>query len=326
MIHPPSKKLFSTKNDPEDMRLGDGVNQVSEKSATRICLIGYPDDEGIVRNSGRPGAALGPNAIRKQLYKMTPPIPWGDYTKLVQLTDLGNLDVESLSLEQRHEFAKDLITRCGQDNPCTLFLTLGGGHDYGYPDAAAFLEVNKGSKLQPLVINIDAHLDVRPTNKGFSSGTGFYRLLTGYDHFTFIELGIQEHCNSVAHKTWCESFPNAHVYTWEQIIASGHEPRDAILKFLAPFLTESPQRPCFLSVDIDGFASPYAMGCSQSWPTGFAPEDIIALIKTLSAETKFCGLGLYEVSPPLDSDERTAKLAALLAYKFITQKLGGSLS
>lgn len=72
-------------------------------------------------------------------------------------------------------------------------LSFGGGHDYGYPDGAAFLESCRttANNRKPLVINFDAHLDVRSSEKGLSSGTPFYRLMEKYgDSFDLIELGI----------------------------------------------------------------------------------------------------------------------------------------
>ncbi|MNL46507.1 Formimidoylglutamase [compost metagenome] len=77
----------------------------------------------------------------------------------------------------------------------------------------------------------------------------------------------------------------------------------------------------FLSVDIDAFTSSEAPGCSQSWTTGLFTKDFMAALAWLIASYDVRGLGIYEVSPPLDQDNRTSKLAALIAHKFIFSTL-----
>ena len=60
------------------------------------------------------------------------------------------------------------------------------------------------------------------------------------------------------------------------------------------------------------------MGCSQSWPTGFTPNELLPLFDLIYKNTDVRVLGLYEVSPPLDQDGRTAKLAAQIIYQFLS--------
>ncbi|MFX4693961.1 arginase family protein, partial [Acinetobacter baumannii] len=48
------------KSDPDHYKTAD------------IVIIGCPQDEGVLRNNGRIGAALAPDAIREQFYRLTP--------------------------------------------------------------------------------------------------------------------------------------------------------------------------------------------------------------------------------------------------------------
>ena len=140
---PISKNLFFTKNDVSDIRLGDLF--VSRNSQDIIqnsfCLVGYPDDEGIKLNGGRTGAALAPEKIREYLYKMTPP----QKIEKNNFSDLGDLKVDD-DLAKRHEAAKENISNILQKN--SKFISLGGGHDYGYPDAAAFVQHYKNLQIR----------------------------------------------------------------------------------------------------------------------------------------------------------------------------------
>lgn len=195
------------------------------------------------------------------------------------------------------------------------WIGLGGGHDYGYADGAGFLKANPNSKLRPLVINFDAHLDVRPTDQGLTSGTPFYRLLTDEQlpAFDFYEIGIQRQCNSKVHIDWAKEH-KAHILYFEDMMMKGDPIANQILDHLADALTQ--KRPTYLSVDIDCFSTAYAMGCSQAWPTGFTPADLFPVLNILFSRLDVQVLGIYEVSPPLDQDERTVKLAAQIIHQF----------
>ncbi len=58
-----------------------------------------------------------------------------------------------------------------------IWISLGGGHDYGYGDGAGFIEGHLiAGQRRPLILNFDAHLDVRPIDRGFTSGTPFFRI------------------------------------------------------------------------------------------------------------------------------------------------------
>ncbi|MEK6627141.1 MAG: formimidoylglutamase [Bdellovibrionota bacterium] len=313
---PSPQDLFFSKNDPADKRLGDIFKSVSAQDLTEkssildsFCILGYPDDEGIKLNGGRLGAGSAPDTIRKILYKMTP------VTIKNQFLDLGNLNIENVDLACRHQFAQDTIAELHQKKIRTL--SFGGGHDYGYPDASGFLKACLNSKSsKPLVLNFDAHLDVRPTSNGFNSGTPFYRLLNEFEgQFEFAEIGIQPQCNSTQHRDWALN-KKAHLFNLKDIVLNnglsslfGHP--------LFSKLTKS--TPVFISFDIDCLSSTEAPGCSQSWVTGLKTQDYLQFFSKLSKQADIRGLGIYEVSPPLDQNDQTSKTAALIAYNYIFQ-------
>lgn len=308
----PNDLLFS-RHDQLDPRLGEIVQLElanHQLTANDVVIAGYPDDEGIRLNGGRPGAAQGPDAIRRFLYRLTPPAT-GTRNPL-RLFDLGNLQHAS-DLATRHTEAQR-AARQVMTSPAR-WLSFGGGHDYGFPDTAAFVDAHQGKGPKPLVINLDAHLDVRSTDHGLTSGTPFYRLLNEFHgKCDLVQLGVQAHCNSQHHRQWCED-RGVRVLFWEDLMFSGEAPIVVVSRFLESELQRP--RPAFLSIDIDGFSSSIAMGCSQSWATGWRPEDFLPVMNLFLARWQVRGLGIYEVSPPLDNDQRTAKWAAQLAHRFI---------
>jgi len=307
IFSPAPAEVFFKSTKQGDPRLGDLVSKNTDQPG--FIIAGYPDDEGIRVNGGRVGAASAPNTIRKYFYKMTPSA-WKHES--VPFADIGNLLPQS-SLEARHEALKNEIA--AQLAAGKKWIGLGGGHDYGYPDGAGFLLSQKTAAHKPLVINFDAHLDVRPTDQGLSSGTPFFRLLSDktLPAFDFVEVGLQPQCNSAAHLKWLEE-RGGHVVSFEELNLHGN-PVETLLERLAPFLLHP--RPTFLSVDIDAFSSAYAPGCSQSWATGLVPNDFMRLFALLKKRLDIRVLGIYEVSPPLDIDDRTSKLAAQIAHAFL---------
>ena len=298
--------LFFTKNDPKDPRLGEWATshplrnlQDVKSSQPSWMILGYPDDEGIALNGGRVGAKDAPNQIRTHFYKMTPSLLNSQRQSLV---DLGNISLE-MPLADRHERARQVIKTALTAGHRTI--GLGGGHDYGYADGAGFLDA---CTQKPVIINFDAHLDVRPLDKGLSSGTPFYRLLTQYeDKFDFVGVGLQNQCNSMDHLNWARA-KGAHLLLLQDIREVG------LLTSLKAVLEPFGGRPCFLSVDIDAFTSAEAPGCSQSWATGFSIQEFLPALSYLKSQLDIRSLAIYEVSPPLDSDSQTSKLAALILH------------
>lgn len=306
-LTPTETSLFFTRQDPEDPRLGDFASASATDSSPSVQIFGWPDDEGIRLNGGRPGAAEAPDRIRRFLYKMTPSL-----TKdiPVQLWDRGNLAPSGRDLARRHEEARQLTAEAFRRGDRVL--SFGGGHDYGFPDAAGFLDAFIRENVRPIVVNFDAHLDVRPVKDSFHSGTPFRRLLTSFpDQFDFIEIGLQPQCNSRFHAAWAKS-QGAQLWMADDV-------RDEadFLSHLLTWVTRRLGQPLFISLDIDVIQSADAPGCSQSWALGLTPPAVQKIIDLFMDHLPTKGLGIYEVSPPLDHDDRTTKLAALFAHQFI---------
>jgi formiminoglutamase len=305
--------LLFTKNNSLDRRLGDEVFCLSKfdelKTAARFLISGSCDDQGILLNGGRTGAAFAPDTIREFLFKMTWPLQnltEGNFEKSIQ--DFGNFITEKLDLAERHNQVRSWAKSATQSK--CRWMHLGGGHDYGFPSAAGFLDfcAKENPNIKPIVINFDAHLDVRPSDNGFNSGTPFYRLLNEFgDKIDFYEVGIQSQCNSIYHLDWAKK-QGAKVFFYDQ------------LDEFSKVIEEKKDQPLFISMDIDVFCSAEAPGCSQSWPLGLGSRDFFAVYKKILKLHDVRALGLYEVSPRWDESHKTAKLAALILYFFMFGK------
>ncbi len=308
-LKPTPTPLFFTNNDPQDPRLGEWATAApfaTKNEAHHFQVLGFPDDEGISLNGGRPGACEAPDRIRKYFYKMTPE---ASNLQKFSIEDIGNMSLEG-TLADRHERGRNIIFKLAQKKQ--YWISLGGGHDYGYCDTTGFLQACKDHK--PLIVNFDAHLDVRSTEKGFNSGTPFYRLVNEYgSQCTFVEIGLQPQCNSPHHARWLQE-RGGKILWRDQITEEGVE---EALQQLVPLTIH----PAFISVDIDALSSAIAPGCSQSWGSGLEWKEFIRAFDFLIESFDVRGLGIYEVSPVLDRDDQTSKLAAVIMHRFIFQTL-----
>lgn len=300
-------ELYFSRHDPSDPRRGEQVEVISSLDSINsgVVIAGYPDDEGIKNNGGRLGASDGPNAIRNYLYRMV-----ADQTKLY---DLGNLELGK-NLETRQEVLSRFVAQ--GLNQGLRWIGLGGGHDYGYADGAGFLRSSTDHRLKPVIINIDAHLDVRKPNPNITSGTPFYRLYQLGIPFDFVQIGIQSQCNSKAHWEWCES-QGAKIISLGDYWTSRLHLDEYVVQQTADLFVQ--KRNCYLSVDIDAFAWPFAIGSSQSWPTGLTPQEVWPLLNLIFKRFHVRVLGVYETAPRLDVDGGTAKLASQIVDYYIRE-------
>jgi formiminoglutamase len=160
----------------DDLRLGDIIVQGEQGD---VVLIGFPYDDGVLRNGGRAGAKFGPKSFR-QLLQRTGTVVNAEYDDLdvrehVSISDGGNID-EGLALEAAHAQLESRVTDLIAHG--RIPFVIGGGNDQSYPNASALLNVVDGRR-SICVINIDAHLDVRPLKEGARahSGSPFRQLL-----------------------------------------------------------------------------------------------------------------------------------------------------
>ena len=129
----PDAGLFFSRNDPNDPRLGEYVNtEEVDYDAAHIVVIGCPQDEGVLRNGGRTGAADGPRAIREQFYRLT------TFNVKKRIVDIGDVATNG-SLEEIHDRLTGVARRVLADGKRVI--VLGGGNDISYADGVAMSEL-----------------------------------------------------------------------------------------------------------------------------------------------------------------------------------------
>ncbi len=267
-------------------------------------FIGFASDAGIIRNSGRPGAKLGPDQIKKHLAKL--PCP-----KNGPYIDLGSIICENDELESAQtQFAK-LIDYCHQNGHTTV--AFGGGHEIAW----AHYQGLSASYPKLGIINFDAHFDIRPYAPGQkgTSGTPFSQIAAYCEEknrsFDYCCIGIQHLGNTPSLFRRAEELKVQYLSTEELMQQS----LAWQMAFLDDFMLNLDY--IYLSICLDVFAECFAPGVSAPQPLGLSPWQTLPMLKYIMQSGKVVSIDVAELSPPLDQEEKTARLAALIVAELL---------
>ncbi|CAF1217899.1 unnamed protein product [Rotaria sp. Silwood1] len=296
----------------DDIRLGDII---VDGDSGDIVLIGFPYDEGVRRNNGRVGAQQGPDSFR-QLLKRTGTVVNAEYDdldirKYLKISDGGNINAD-LTLEEAHKQLEERIQQLIAKGKIPF--VVGGGNDQSYPNASALLSNSKSI----CVINIDAHLDVRPLKENKSHSGSPFRLLLEDQRFhqnhsnKFIEFASQGSQCSIEHVNYIRSkSPLTQIFWYQSIRDDPLTPFRSIIKS-----AEEQKNDIFVSFDIDSIISSSCPGVSAPATVGLTAQQAcdIAFYAGQSLQVKLMDLSEYN---PKIEDYRTGKLVTLIFYHFI---------
>ena len=272
-------------------------------------LIGLPDDTGVKNVKGRYGAAGGPAAFRTWFDKLK-----GNAEVRHYLRDCGDV-LPQTAIEETHRKAASCIADARIKSHFTI--VVGGGHDLVYPHLCAY---HNGRDLGKKIgcINIDVHLDLRSDKPVITSGSPFYMALnTGLlEGENFVEFGIQEYANAEELFVFAEE-KKVNVIMFDDL-RNGHAVSG--FKKALQYLTERCDE-IIISLDLDAIQAAFAPGVSAPAPEGFTPSEVVEMLRHAAEHEKVKSLGIYELNPDFDIDNRTARLAAVCAYQFASVKM-----
>jgi len=270
----------------------------------KTIFLGFASDAGIIRNQGRPGARLGPDQIKTQLAKL----PCSNDKLYV---DLGTIVCEEDELESAQTQFANIIYFCHQQGHQTI--AFGGGHEIAwahYQGLAAYY-----GKVG--IINFDAHFDLRgwQKNQPGTSGTPFSQIAAYCKEnslpFDYCCLGIQKMGNTPSLFQRAAKL-NVSYLCAEELYANSLPWH---LAFLDEFMLN--QDRIYLTLCLDVLAECFAPGVSAPQALGVTPWQILPLLKYIIQSGKVIGFDVAELSPPLDKEQKTARLAALIIAELL---------
>lgn len=277
--------------------------RLAPEETPEVVLVGFPSDEGVRRNEGRPGAAAGPSEVRRELAGLTPdPERHGAMRRLLGRTrDLGDVEVEGELASDQRRLGETLgpLLAAG-----ATAVVLGGGHETAYGHFLGHVEAG----LAPEVLNVDAHPDVRPLREGGGhSGSPFRQML---EHPSgscrgYRVVGLQPASTAREHLRWLGERGGS--WRWRQGL-DGPELAAEVERLATPAL---------VSLDLDAVDAAHAPGVSAPCTGGIGPEAWLAAAEAAGETPAVRSLDVVELSPPHDVDGRTARLAARTVWRFL---------
>lgn len=280
-------------------------------AARGVALLGLASDEGVRRNQGRAGAAEGPQALRRMLANLPVHARFALY-------DAGDVACETGALETAQDDfanrARELLDE-GQ-----FVLGLGGGHEIAWASYLAVVRSRaiKAANARLGILNFDAHFDLRRDARS-TSGTPFLQAL---DHAAANGLSVEYRCLGVSEASNTRVlFDRAR----ERGVAFRRDDEltllalDARTAELADWLRTIDH--LYLTVCLDVLPAAVAPGVSAPAARGVALEVIEPLVALAAGSGKLRLADIAELSPPLDIDQRTARVAARIAWRIVRSLL-----
>jgi formiminoglutamase len=299
---------------PDDPRLGECVTFSTGDPVTlsprQPVVIGFPQDEGVRRNFGRVGAAEAPREIRRWLYRLG---PW-DVPRGADLTRLGVLDLGDLrcdaNLEASQQALGEIVAKVLAAR--AIPIVLGGGHETAFGHFLGYA----ASRSPVGIINLDAHLDVRPTLDGSGhSGSPFRQALefaaAPLRGDRYACLGVQPHSVGRDHL--------AYVLQRGATVRWCAQVRDS----LGQHFDQERERltragcPVYVSLDADVVHCADVPGVSAPNPLGLSGAELIACARLAGESPNVTSFDVVEINPAFDRDGQSARWAALVVWYFL---------
>lgn len=282
-----------------------------EKEQKGIAMIGFACDEGVRRNGGRTGAKDGPANLRKACSNL--PV---HFDEDIVFIDLGNITCEKEAMEDAQTALAALVTLALNNGYQPL--VFGGGHEVAY---AHYTGINNYVSSEDTIgiINFDAHFDLRePAANGTNSGTGFLQIAndckTRKKPFLYLPIGIQQNSNTR------QLYNTAAALGVKCIPADQFSPdqQQEIFARIEEFIASSSH--IYLTICMDVFSSSAAPGVSAQAYSGLFPDSFFfKVLDKVIESSKLISMDIAEYNPIYDTDQRTAKLAAALAFRMVTK-------
>jgi formiminoglutamase len=292
--HGDTRRLFQVIRHDQDYGPGDAV------------LLGFASDAGVRRNHGRPGARLGPIALRRALAGLPA-------HGLGALWDAGDVECVGDELEAAQASLGRRVAEILSQG--SRLFVLGGGHEFAWGDFQGLRDYLFGSgETDPgslLIVNLDAHFDLRSSRPG-SSGTPFDQILedsharglpVSYACFGISRLGNTAGLYERARALGVSYVEDTHMQ--ERHLAQRLAQLDQMMSAVDHV---------YLTIDMDVLPASVAPGVSAPAPLGVPLSVVEAFAQRVKESGKLRLADMAEFNPEFDLDQHTARVAARLAW------------
>ena len=293
------------------------VQAIGASDGPGIALVGFASDAGVSRNQGRPGAAQGPDAIRRAMSNLA----WhgNERSRLYDAGDVRCVDGDLESAQSEYAALLADLLAAGH-----FPLGLGGGHEIAWAAYQGLAAAMAGDpRLEQLgIINFDAHLDLRtPEVRGRgTSGTPFLQIAEARaaagQPFRYMCIGVNPTANTRALFDRAGSLGVEIVLDSDTFGSRLERVRETIDRFIDGCSA------VYLTFCLDVLPAAVAPGVSAPSAPGISAHSALDLLRTAlyrcrpaGTTSKLLLADVAELNPSLDPDGRTARMAARIVYE-----------
>ena len=320
-----ARSPFAKARRRDDPRLGARMVALDgdpDPTRVRTVLVGVADDRGVGLAGGRLGAIEGPQRFRDYFWRMHAPETVGNGSIL----DAGDM-VSAARTNETHARLTEVIDVLQERFKDARMVVVGGGHDHVYGEVLGLARWLKRSdrpgevKLAHVCIN--ARANVHATTGEPNASGGIRRMLlepsTRLDGKSLVMWGLQRAENADMHLDFLRS-QGAAITLWADVERDRKGATDRLVRKLRQ-LAKSHDG-VTMSIDLCAFAQPVAPGVSGPSVVGVEVGAVLTIVSALASLPGNTQLGIYGLNPRHDRDGATARLAARLAWNYVTTLAG----
>lgn len=308
-LSPPGIVVNHLKGDPDERRV-NGWLEARPLEDLDVALFGVPFDGA---STVRTGSRHGPDAVRQALcYYTTYSSETARDMSNLRAADIGDVSVVVTDMRgtfERVASAAGELVRRG-----VRFACVGGDHSITWPLLEGVTGALPGKRVG--VIHFDAHHDLREAHFGAeSSGVPFRKALelpgTPIRGANLVQIGMTEFCNSPVHADYARE----QGVTVIPALSVRRDGIEAVMDRALAIATDGADA-LYVSVDVDAIDQSQAPGTAAPNPAGLDARDVQQALRRAGAHEKAVAMDVVEISPPLDLNNMTGNLGAMLVLNF----------
>jgi agmatinase len=292
------------------------VTEPEQLDATKphVAVVGAPWDDS---TTNRPGARFGPRALRANAYNPgTYHLDLGvEIFEHLKVVDFGDAITSHGLWEPSRQAIYDRVKHVTSRGITPV--VLGGDHSVTFPAVMAVAEEHGFGNVT--MIHFDAHADTAYELEGnfASHGSMMRRIIESgaIPGDRFLQLGLRGYWPGEEDQKWMRENNLRHFMMqefWERGIQA------VVTDVIAEAKARAPK--AYISIDIDVLDPGFAPATGTPEPGGFAPIDLLRIIRRLTLELDVVGFDVMEVAPAYDHADVTVNNAHRLIWEFFGAK------
>ena len=285
----------------------------------RAIVLGVADERAVQLAGGRVGAVDGPHRLRDWVFRLPAPPEFGPLSVL----NAGDLQAADHTAETQARLA-EVIAVLRDRFPHARIVVVGGGHDHSYGEVLGMARsvARDSAAARVALLDVTHRAGVRPAEhdrKELAADSQIRRLLlepaARLDGQSLLQWGLQRSANSIERMQFLQQH-GARTVFWEDIETDERHAAEGLGRWQDEAAIV--HAAVAMTIDCAVFGQVAAPGVSEPIALGVAPGAVLRAASHLAACNRPTLLGIHGLNPRFDQDGATARLAARLAWSYLT--------